>query len=155
MRPGAQWQLSEKGEVVAGGAGPHAYWRIYVTGTTTGQPPRMREVQMAATEGGADQCNGGSVSADSESNPVAYPKAKAFDNNTSTSWQGNALPGWIRYNFTAAVEVVELKITCDGASWAPTEFTLEYSDDAVGWSVAATFSSSGWTSASTRTFLVV
>lgn len=110
----------------------HQYFEIYCF-ANNGRYIRIAEVEMAATAGGADQCSGGTASAN------AGTANNAFDNNTGTFWDGgndNVHQSWVRYNFGSATTVEEIRITAaSGANWAnaPWGFTVRGSNDGSTW----------------------
>lgn len=69
----------------------------------------IMEIEMAATIGGADQCNGGTAFSTGN---TTYPASNAFDNNTGTlcGSVGLGRKAYIYYQFPAPVKVDELRI---------------------------------------------
>jgi hypothetical protein len=113
--------------------GPHDVWRLYIDATAGSGYVTIAEIELAATPGGADQCSGGTVTAD-----TVYPgsaSANAFDNDANTFWSsGSGVPHWIQYTFASPVEVQEVRVQAQPvAAGAPLEnpknFRLEYSPD--------------------------
>jgi hypothetical protein len=133
----------------------HSYWRVNVSAIGGGFYVQIAEVEMRATTGGADQCNGGTAIASVQ----AAPAGDAFDNTQTTAWRGSAgpvLPAWIGYHFTSAVSVTEYTLantsTADSPRM-PTAWTLEYSDDGTTWTVADTRTGqTGWVDGQIRTY---
>ncbi|MBF0296686.1 MAG: discoidin domain-containing protein, partial [Magnetococcales bacterium] len=135
----------------------HRYWRLYVTASTATSDMllSMYEIEMRATTGGADQCNGGTASA-SHANADA---AKLFDNNTSNYWvNGSPALGvvcWICYDFGigSAVSVNELAILPRYGNQCPKDFKLQWSDDNAAWTDRATWTGvTAWTDGVTKIF---
>nr|WP_295378348.1 DUF2163 domain-containing protein [Pseudoxanthomonas sp.] len=115
----------------------HTYWRVNVSAIQSGSRVRVYELEMRATKGGADQCAGGTASA-STTNGVNVA-SRAFDNSTSLFWEATGTSGWIKYQFAAPVDVLELVVTAL-ATGGPKTFTLEWSDDDVAWTSAMSLS---------------
>ena len=131
----------------AGGAGigAHAYWRINVTAATSaGNYCTIADIQMRASAGGANQCSGGTASADSFYS-AGYDASKAFDGVATTNWTstGAVYPHWIQYAFSSPVSVAEVAIQVASGTYgtvneSPKDFTIEYSDNGASWLVAKT-----------------
>lgn len=137
----------------------HLYWRVLVTSTNSGTLTGIGECEMRATNGGADQCNGGTASASSQWS-ASYVPANAFNNNyAGNPWHsanGGGLPQWLQYQFPAPVDVAELVLQAraDGENnAAPKTFSLQWSDDGVAWTTLFTHTTNGtWTTGEVRTF---
>jgi hypothetical protein len=152
-----------------GGAVAHKFWRLYYeymdTRATYGEA--VAELEMRATAGGPDQCNGGT--------PLARNwfqtnvPANAFDGNPNTWWiasgegqgtNGSAASqysGWLGYEFASPVTVAEVAVTArndnGGAPQAPKDFKIEYSDDGVTWRTSFVGSVDGaWGQGETKVF---
>lgn len=136
----------------------HLYWRFNISandGDTSFLT--IAEIEMRATVGGADQCEGGTATA--STSEASSPPSNAVDNNASSRWNTatGVLTGWWRYQFPAAVEVLEYTIRAHPttAGRSPKTWTLEWSDDGSSWTVADTRSNeTGWTSNQIRTYAV-
>lgn len=121
--------------------GAHRYWRIHCARSSDGGSTYSAgEVEMRATPGGADQCNGGTATAHSNFSG-SFNAPKAFDNNPATLWSANgaAGDGWLKYDFGSPVEVAEVMIQArNDASFGQTPRwgQIEFSDDNAHWSVA-------------------
>lgn len=119
----------------------HRYWRIHITESTSGSNVliSLYEVELRATPGGPDQCNGGSVFA-SHADANAY---KLFDDNNSSYWVNGApsAPTWFQYDFGVgnSVDVAEVRLLPRYSSQSPKAFSLQYSDDALDWFVATSW----------------
>lgn len=116
----------------AGGGATSDQWRLFFPeGSVDPFVMEIAEVEMRATPGGADQCNGGTASASSAPYGSA-PAAGAFDNSTGSVWSSatNATVGaWLQYTFTAPVEVNEVTVLASGAAQAaPKAIDVEYWD---------------------------
>lgn len=136
----------------------HTYWRINASandGDTSFLA--IAEVQMHVTIGGADQCTGGTASASSADGTT--PASNAFDDSSTTRWStpSGTLTGWLAYNFTAGVDVVEYSIQAHPSvpARSPSTWSFEYSDDGSSWTPVETREGqTGWTNGQTRTFTV-
>lgn len=116
------------------------YWRLDFELPAAGNI-EIYEIEMRATNGGADQCNGGTASASSAVG--TRPASNAFDNNTTSTarWVSNnaaTTSHWIRYQFATPVEVVEFALwpAAIGTIPAGTTVKLSYSNDGTNWTVA-------------------
>lgn len=138
----------------------HSYWRIYITagvgsGSTAGYYT-IGEIEMRATPGGADQCNGGTATAH-DYYSATYAPAKAFDNNTTTWWASftsNPI-GWIKYAFASGVDVGEIAITernTTPPNFAPKDFQLQWSDDNTNWTTVRAWRGVTYNQGETKTF---
>lgn len=122
---------------------PHRYWRIRQTQAGVGSFANndwwveFSEIEMRATIGGADQCNGGTPSASSVlNNAPAYDASKPFDNITTTYWDpdpadAQAVTSWIKYDFGSAKIVQEVGLKAFYTAAGMYGFDVEYSDDDV------------------------
>lgn len=139
-----------------GGSAEHLHWRIVILATGDSvNYTNLAEIEMRATPGGADQCNGGIAT----SSPVYSTNTpdRGFDNNTSTAWLPSAIPAagaYIAYQHIAPVVVRELSLTYTSSltTW-PTQVRLDWSDDGINWTPHATFNT-GWTSNINQTVVV-
>jgi len=136
----------------------HEYWRINVT-ANDGDVNflAIAEMEMRATIGGADQAVGGTATASASDG--SSPPGNAFDNNSTTRWSTpvGTLTGWLRYQFTSPVDVVEYTIQAHPTTPArsPRDFTLESSDDGIVWSPEDLRSGeTGWTNGEIRVYEV-
>jgi hypothetical protein len=76
-------------------------------------------------------------------NTFGYPE-QAFDHNaTTTSYSFS--PGHIGIKFNKAIALRKFAITCSNASYAPANFSLEYSDDGAVWIAQQTYTNEAWT----------
>ena len=134
----------------------HLYWRILENTSTSQGALSAAEISMAATNGGANQCTGGTAFASSTYG--GYPASNAFDGDPSTFWSsnGNSIGVYIGYQFASPVDVVELVILprpdylADGQGFR--NFSLQYSDDGVTYTTAATFDAATWSVGVSQTF---
>lgn len=155
MRLDLSLSLTRRGAAAAGNA--HEYWRIYVTEGVASTNTSIAEVEMRATTGGADQCTGGTATANEELG-VDYTAAKAFDNDNATIWHTSTsvLPNWIAYQFASPVEVEEVAITSRNeanSSTAPEDFSIQYSDDGTNWTTYWSVTGQiGWSANEQRVF---
>jgi F5/8 type C domain len=129
------------------------YWRVRFPWPNDGLGYIFNEIEMRATEGGADQCQGGTPSAYGGSNVD-----NLFDGNTSTSWMTSSFDGtyngWVQYQFAAPVQVTEIAITCDNTNqYTASVIALDYSSDGVNWTMWANwFDPAPWGEFETRVF---
>lgn len=135
----------------------HTYWRINVTANNGDASfVEIAEIQMHTSIAGIDVCTGGTAAASTSGGGAA---ANAFDDNSSTKWgttSGNII-GWISYNFSLAVDIVEYSIQAHTSNLtrAPKAWSFEYSDDGLTWSPVETREGqTSWTTGQTRTFTV-
>lgn len=150
--------------IAAPGPTPHAYWRIYITANNGATLTAIQEVEMRASIGGADQCDGGSPSASSQFQ-TSFSPDKAFNNihdGSNECWGTTAagsVPSWLQYHFASAVVVTELAMWPEGAATnlgrAPKDFKLQWSDDGSSWNDALTVAgATAWTVGSANTYAV-
>lgn len=135
--------------------GSHDDWRLF------GFPENddsvaAAEIQMRASVGGADQCTGGTATASSEFSG-SFGASKAFDDNPSSLWSTGTdrVAAWIRYQFVAAVDVVEVLIRARSSLPGQTYegFGLQWKDGAGAWTTAWYVDGEiGWTDGEERTF---
>jgi len=134
-------------------------WRIYATAVGGGTTFALKEIEMRASAGGADQCTGGVGLADSTYQ--ANTTLLAFDNVTTSAsfWAAHTyspLPSWIAYKFTSAVSVAELVMRARDSglqNQAPTAFELQKWNGS-GWDTMLTQSGLSWSADETKTFSV-
>ncbi len=133
----------------------HRYWRINITAVTVGTNVNMAEIQMAASTGGANLFGSGTPFASSAQGDT-YAAGKACDGDVSTWWSTpDPGLGWWAYDFGSPVSVTEVRITAlDYASvlYAPTAFTLDYSDDATTWTTVQSFAAAAYVAALPQSF---
>jgi len=133
--------------------GSHEYWRIYDYGDNGGFC-QIREIEMRATVGGADQCTGGTATASSDNGfDVA---ANAFD-DTANSWQTSASSGdhWVEYQFASPVVVLEVMLQAAGTpSRMPNKFHIQHSDNGTDWTTSFSYEGQSWsTNGEEQTFV--
>lgn len=125
----------------------HRYWRIKITadsGWGSGGCS-LSEVEMAESQGGSNQCSGGTAIASGDSGASWVP-SRAFDGSASTSWDhepGSFTDLWIGYDFGSGVtkDIVEVRmrpraVQSGGKPFtlrAPGAFDVQYSDDGSSW----------------------
>lgn len=130
----------------------HTYWRINVSANNGSGFLQIAEIEMRIAYGGVDQCTGGTATASGQFS--SFAPSLAFDNDNATRWCSNISTGWIRYQFSSPVDIIEYTIrahTADNAS-APRDWTFEYSDDGTNWTVAETRTGyRAWVVSETRT----
>jgi len=135
----------------------HRYWRIDITAVIAPQTNiNMAEIQMASSVGGANLFGSGTAFGSSEQGGLTY--AAACDGDVTTWWSTpDPSLGWWGYDFGGGspVSVTEVRITVlyvGGNLYAPTAFTLDYSDDGSTWTTVQAFTASTWTIGQTQTF---
>lgn len=122
----------------------HRFWALLVKARpAAGAGVSVAEVEMRATAGGADQCAGGTASGTSSLGHVA---ANAFDNSNASFWYNGATGGQaarLSYEFSSAVNVVEVWVRLPGAAaaypgatYGPAACQLQWSDDGTVWAHA-------------------
>lgn len=136
----------------------HTYWRLNITGNNGGGYILIAEITMAATVGGADQCEGGTPTANGTFS--TFTPSKAVDNSSATNsaWSVAGTSGWWKYQFASPVKVLEYSIQAGKSaqvSHAPSSWTLEWSNDNTNWTVVDTRTEqTGWAVDQIRTFQV-
>lgn len=137
----------------------HRYWRILIhhSESLTGGVSAA-EIELRASQGGADQTGSGTPSASSEYSGT-YAASKAFDNDSSTFWSSasNDYEEWIKYDFGSGndVNIEEIIITNRNDSYykeSPSCFDLQYSDDDSIWTTYMRWRDVGWTQGQTQSF---
>lgn len=135
-------------------------WRIYVTDADGGAAVSINEAELRATPGGADQCNGGTVSA-SSTYDIARDPTYAFDNNTGAGvnfWGSlSAAPQWLRYDTPSPIDVNQVMIQArnDGNTFgqSPKDFEIQSSADGSAWDTEwSVTGSTGWADGEIRLF---
>lgn len=136
----------------------YRYWRLQIDASTAGSTFLVSpyEMEIRASVGGTDQCNGGTASA-SHSNVTA---GNLFDNNTSSYWNNGSpgVPSWIQYDFGpgVSVSVGEIAIIPRYTNQAPKDFRLQGSNDNASWvDVAEWIGVTSWSNAVWKYFEVV
>lgn len=137
-------------------------WRILIAQSDGGPDVGAREIEFAASVGGANIATGGTAAA-AESTGGFGPE-RAFD-GTTNEWVGDQQvnAGWIQYTLATAAAVASCRYTTRGSTAAnqgPRAFWVlagstdsAYETGSEDWQiVAAVDNSTGWTSAETRTF---
>lgn len=141
---------------------PALYWRVRWLRGTGAATAGIGEVSMATAAGGASATTGGTPFA-SSANAGNYPVANAFNGANDAGWyaRSNSFAGeWVAYQFAAAVNIKELKLTStndasDSTKAAPASFALDLSDDGVQWYNVGNYEAAAWTATSqTQTFTV-
>ena len=117
--------------------------------------PRIAEMQMRLVAAGADQCSGGTATA--ESTYSTYVAANAFDDDGATYWRSSAQAAWLQYQFTSPKAIVEYVVqaaTSGGQDYAPRTWTFESWNGATGtWTVLDTQTLvAAWSSGESRTY---
>jgi hypothetical protein len=140
----------------------HRYWRINITTVSNGNNVNLAELQMASSVGGANLFGSGTAFA-SAAQGSSYPASAACDGNLTSFWStpdtgsSTSLPQWWAYDFGAghSLIVTEVRIyplNVSGSPYAPTAFTLDYSDDSSIWTTVQAFTTAGWSISTWQTF---
>jgi len=133
----------------------HRYWRINITAVTGDQTNiNLAEIVMAGSPGGATLFGSGTAFASISQGGLTPDKACDGD---VTTWWSTPDPGlgWWAYDFGSAVSVTEVRIEAlDYASvlYAPTAFTLDWSDDAATWTTVHAFLAAPWIANTVQSF---
>lgn len=132
----------------------HRYWRLAYRLKTGADYASAREIEMRASLGGADQCNGGAAVGSTTDTGVA---SNSFDNDTVTYWlSAVGLAGqWLEYQFLGPVVVAEITFKpyhFGTVMYGPASFGVEYSDDRVTWTSIKEFTGLTWVADETKTF---
>lgn len=127
--------------------GAHRYWRINITAIGGSSSSSIVELEMYESRFGPNVCSG--VTAASSGNfDAQYDASEAFDTSlidngggTSALWASNAAVSWLRADFGSgnAKAVVGIGVHGRQASFVaqmPTDFDVQYSDDASSWTTA-------------------
>lgn len=136
----------------------HVYWRLNITANCgDAYYLALAEIEMRATNGGADQCSGGTASASSAN--TTDIAANAFDNSATTLWATvhGVVAARIAYQFPSAVEVAQYTIQArpNFLAHSPKAWALEYSDDGVTWTPIETREGyTSWTAGEIKVFTV-
>lgn len=138
----------------------HLYWRLFFPTNFPGEQRTSTAIcEMRSTIGGPSVATGGTASASSRLSGTTEA-ANAFDGNVNSRWESasNAGPHWLMYQFAAPVDIVELALRPFGSSSPaspPGNFTLQSSDDGLGWNDVATFENVWpWSGGETRLYQV-
>ena len=112
---------------------------------------------MRTSNGGADQCEGGTPSASQSG--MFTPPEDAFDNTWSTRWGTSTgiVTGWLEYEFTSPKDIIEYTLWAGSVNGTsnPNSWTLEYWDGEQ-WVVAHTVTGeSAWGTGESRTFTIL
>lgn len=125
-------------------------WRISITANNGGAVHSIAEIQMRASNGGADECSGGTATASSSGDVPS----KAFDDNAATFWYSvGSTAAWIQYEFAAPKEIVEFTLQArpvNSANQTPKDFALEYWDGAAWVALLTVQNEIGWLVGETR-----
>lgn len=136
----------------------HTYWRIDITANDGDSNfLAMAEVELRASAGGVDETSNTGGTATASASDGTAPPSRAVDDDSVTRWStpNGTLTGWWQFEFNSPVDVIEYTIQAHPISPArsPRDFTLEFSDDGVNFTVANTkVGETDWTNGETRTF---
>jgi hypothetical protein len=136
----------------------HSYWRINVTANQGGtNGTAIDALEFRATVGGADQAFGSGGTPTASTTFSTFVAANAFDNTGGTVWSASsaAVPQWLRYQFPAPVDVLEIAITVNSSGdGQPKNFDVQYSDDGTNWTTEWSEQGVVWTLGETKTFSI-
>lgn len=148
-----------------GGPGVHRYWRINITANDgSGSFIGLAEFRFR-NAGGTDLTTGPGtgVTGSSEINSSNRPGLAVDNNTTGSGWLSATAtpPQWIQADLVATFgSAQEVKTVNIYGSWnvpsaSPSAFGIQWSDDNLAWTTAASFSGqTGWTASQLRTFNV-
>lgn len=131
-------------------------WRVYITENQSGGvTSAFKEIEMRATVGGADQCTGGTASADSDDG-FGDVAANAFDDASGSLWQSGfgAVPHWIQYTFASSVTVKQISLIVQTGAAGPKSWKFEYYNGSSWVAVRTVTSGATWADAETKTYIV-
>lgn len=117
----------------------HQWWRLFIYASGTNDETSIKVIEFRSVIDGANIAIGGTASASHEQGP-AYPAGSAFDGDSGTKWQTPINEDytsniWIAYDLGEGVtaEVKQILIENEIVSRAPTDFSLQWSDDGIDW----------------------
>jgi hypothetical protein len=131
MRMGLGMGLQRRAAVVVPSGPTSTQWRLLNGVPSVESRCGYCEIELAATVGGANQCSGGTASADSVRTPGTEDAAYAFDgikNSLANNWRSNLIGAnsWIAYTFASAVSVAHVRMWASYGGRAPVSFELQY-----------------------------
>lgn len=138
---------------------PHRYWRLLMNAGPN-SPFTLAEMQFRTSPYVPLLFSGGTISTSSNYNTGTNPASNVADNNINT-WWGAATnnPGeWWAYDYGAgnAPDIVQITVTARNDTFfgqAPTNFSLQYSDNNTTWTNLQTFAAATWNNqGQTQTF---
>jgi hypothetical protein len=137
----------------------HRYWRLNVTANGGAPLLTIHEIQFREVAGTPQLFSGGTASASSQ-NSATFAASKAADNSATTYWAtaNGSNTGWWKYDYGAGndKDIVEITVYTSTDAffnpYAPTVFTLEYSDDNSSWTAAASIAGITWSAGETKVF---
>jgi hypothetical protein len=144
-------------------AGYHRAWRLLAATVNGAAFTEIREIELRATPGGADQSvavaagAGSSLGRIINSNTVAGGDQTGAWNDTTAIWRATGGTNqWTGFVFPNPVKVEELVLTAGtNVTQAPRTFSLQYSDDLVTWTTQMSFGPFSWTSGQSRTLAAI
>jgi hypothetical protein len=155
---------------VSAAIGPR-YWRVHAS-TTSGAWNEVSITELVFKDASGalltSPSNAASKAFATSINSAETAASKAFDSDTTTYWMSqpassgegvgqHAAIGWDFGVIGAAVKTVTITggggaATGSSRNESPSAFTVETSNDKATWTVAGSFTSTGWADAETRTF---
>ena len=135
----------------------YRYWRIFITSNNgSAAYVQVQEIELRATNGGADITNPSTPVAVSSS---SSPAASLVDNELSTCWNSAEYATtnqWIRIDLSSPYSISQIAIASGGGlgnSSSPKNFSVQGSSDGSNFTTLATFSDvTGWESGTLRSF---
>jgi hypothetical protein len=135
-------------------AGQYKAHRLNVTASNDASFTLIQEMEMRATVGGGDQCNGGRAFG-SQANVNEEP-AKAFDNADGNNYDLHIpVTGYIAYGFASPVGVAQYTVRCNNTnSRTPKDWDFQGSNDGVTWTTLNSQTNQTWAVPETKAFTV-
>jgi hypothetical protein len=135
-------------------AGQYKAYRINVSASNDASFTLIQEVEMRATVGGADQCNGGR--AWGSQNNTNEDAGKAFDNTDGNNYDLHIpVTGWLAYGFAVPVGVAQYTVRCNNTnSRTPKDWTFEGSNDGATWTSLNSQTNQTWSVPETKSFTI-
>ncbi|MCW8918977.1 MAG: discoidin domain-containing protein [Gammaproteobacteria bacterium] len=130
------------------------YWRLNFT---AGNSVAILLAEFRLIAGGTNVAIGCPATADGQYSST-YAPGMAVDNNVATHWQYNAAyPHWLKVDLGAATSIGIYEVVAEdaaGATYSPTAWTLESSEDGVIWTERDAQSGLTWTNGEVKTFVI-
>ena len=138
----------------------HRYWRILVNTIQSGAYVSIVEMEMFETASTTDATGSGTAAANSTYTAEGATPAKAFDNVlTYPGWtnNGDGAGCWLAYDFGSGVakDIAAVSLLNRNDSWyfqIPSNFSIQYSDDASSWTTLFSVLGLTWSRGQRRYF---
>jgi hypothetical protein len=140
-------------------------WAIDILSTNGATEPRVGDLEMAESPGGAnvavlDFAYGSPIS--SMNRDYGGRPQNAFDGSTSTSWgtpnvTAGAAAGKLGYAFPTSKNIVEIRLkgpSSNAATRMPKDFNVVWSHDGVTWNVVKSVTNQSWANNETKTYSI-